>query len=148
GVVSYGEGRSFVVADIPGLIEGAHRGEGLGHKFLKHVSRTSLLIHMIDASKIREEDPLAEWRVVNRELGLFDPALAAKQQIVVANKMDLPEGREKFQLLKNLLPAVFRPACAVSAVTGEGLRELKRLIGAKLEQVKAAKGDEHAAAGV
>ena len=148
GVVSYGEGRSFVVADIPGLIEGAHRGEGLGHKFLKHVSRTSLLIHMIDASKIREEDPLAEWRVVNRELELFDPALAEKQQIVVANKMDLPEGREKFQLLKNLLPAVFRPACAVSAVTGEGLRELKRLIGAKLEQVKAAKGDEHAAAGV
>ncbi|MEK7782294.1 MAG: GTPase ObgE, partial [Candidatus Binatota bacterium] len=93
GVVSYGEERSFVVADIPGLIEGAHRGEGLGHKFLKHVSRTSLLLHMLDASKMREEDPLADWRAVNRELELFEPTLTEKQQIVVVNKIDFPEGR-------------------------------------------------------
>lgn len=147
GVVSYGEGKSFVVADIPGLIEGAHRGEGLGHKFLKHVSRTSVLLHLIDASKIREEDPLAEWRVINRELELFDPALAEKQQIVVANKMDLPESEAKFQHLEKFLPPAFRPACAISAVTGEGLQELKRLIGAKLGRMKATKDSQHAAAG-
>lgn len=148
GVVGYGEGKSFVVADIPGLIEGAHRGEGLGHKFLKHVSRTSLLLHLLDASKIREEDPLADWRAISRELELFDPALAAKRQIVVANKMDLPEGRQKFQLLEKLLPAAFRPACAISAVTGEGLQELKRLIGVKLEEAKAVKGENDVAAGL
>jgi GTP-binding protein len=148
GVVAYGEGKSFVVADIPGLIEGAHRGEGLGHKFLKHVSRTSLLLHLIDASKIREEDPLAEWRVVNRELELFDPALAEKQQIVVANKMDLPEGRVKLKLLQKLLPPALHPACAISAATGEGLQELKRLIGIRLERARAAKDDERVAAGL
>ena len=148
GVVSYGEGKSYVIADIPGLIEGAHRGEGLGHRFLKHVSRTSLLLHLLDASQIREEDPLAEWRVVNRELELFDTALAERQQIVVANKMDLPEGREKFRLLEKLLPPAFGPACAISAVTGEGLQELKRLMGVKLEQAKAAKEEGHVAAGL
>jgi len=146
GVVAYGEGKSFVLADIPGLIEGAHRGEGLGHKFLRHVSRTSLLLHLIDASKIGEEDPLADWRVVNRELELFDPALAAKQQIVVANKMDLPESRKKFRLLETLLPPAFRPPCAISAVTGEGLQELKRLIGITLERARATRDDEHVAA--
>jgi len=148
GVVSYGEGKSFVVADIPGLIEGAHRGEGLGHKFLKHVSRTSLLLHLLDASKIREEDPLADWLAINRELELFDPALAEKRQIVVANKMDLPESRAKFQLLAKLLPPAFRPACAISAVTGEGLQGLKRLIGIKLEEAKAVKAGEYVAAGL
>jgi len=148
GVVSYGEGKSFVVADIPGLIEGAHQGEGLGHKFLKHVSRTSLLLHMLDASKIREEDPLADWRAVNRELELFDRTLAEKRQIVVVNKIDLPEGRANLQLLGKRLPQAFCPHCAVSAVTGEGLQELKRLIGIKLEEAKAAKDEGHAAAGL
>ncbi len=148
GVVTYGEGKSFVVADIPGLIEGAHRGEGLGHKFLKHVSRTSLLIHLLDASKIGEEDPLADWVAVNRELELFDPALADKPQIVVANKIDLPEGRTKLQLLEKLLPPAFLPFCAISAVTGEGLRKLERLIGDKLEKSKTSRGEKHAAAGL
>ena len=148
GVVTYGEGKSFVVADIPGLIEGAHRGEGLGHKFLKHVSRTSLLIHLLDASKIGEEDPLADWVAVNRELELFDPALADKPQIVVANKIDLPEGRAKLQLLEKLLAPAFLPFCAISAVTGEGLRKLERLIGDKLEKSKTSRGEKHAAAGL
>jgi GTP-binding protein len=148
GVVSYGEGRSYVVADIPGLIEGAYRGEGLGHKFLKHVSRTSLLIHLIDASKIAEQDPLAAWRAINRELELFDPALAAKPQIVVANKIDLPEGRAKIGLLEQLLASRFLPFCAISAATGEGVRALKRLVGVKLEEAKAEKGEGRVAAGL
>lgn len=148
GVVAYGEGKSFVVADIPGLIEGAHRGEGLGHKFLKHVSRTSLLIHLLDASKIGEQDPMADWVTVNRELELFDPALAQKPQIVVANKIDLPEGRAKLQVLEKLLA----PACltffAISAVTGEGLRKLKSLIGEKMEKAKTGEGEKDVAAGL
>jgi len=148
GVVSYGESKSFVVADIPGLIEGAHRGEGLGHRFLKHVSRTTLLIHLLDASKIRDGDPLAGWVTVNRELGLFDRALAEKPQLVVANKIDIPEGRAKFSLLQKSLPAAFQPPCAISAVTGEGLRELKMLIGKRLEEARKAQDHERAAAGL
>ena len=148
GVVSYGEGKSFVVADIPGLIEGAHRGEGLGHKFLRHVSRTSLLIHLLDAAQIRDGDALADWRVINRELELFDPVLAAKTQIVVANKIDITEGRVKAALLQQLLSSMRIPFCAVSAATGEGLLELKRLIGIELERAKAETGDQHVAAGI
>ncbi|MGH7770367.1 MAG: GTPase ObgE [Candidatus Binatia bacterium] len=135
GVVSYGD-RTFVVADIPGLIEGAHRGEGLGHKFLKHVSRTSVLIHLIDASRITEEDPLADWRAINRELELFDPALAAKPQIVVANKIDLPEAREAARVLKEKFAAMSLPFHAVSAATREGLRELVSSIAGNLGEKK------------
>jgi GTP-binding protein len=146
GVVSYGESKSFVVADIPGLIEGAHRGEGLGHKFLKHVTRTRVLIHLLDASVLREEDPLAEWRAINRELELFDPDLAAKPQIVVANKIDLPDAREAAVWLKEKLASMSIPFCAVSAVTHEGLRELVLMIAGKLEETKG--NDDRAAAGI
>jgi GTP-binding protein len=148
GVVSCGEGRSFVVADIPGLIEGAHRGEGLGHKFLKHVSRTSLLIHLLDASIIRGKDPLTDWLTVNRELELFDRALAEKPQIVVANKIDLPEARARVQVLEKSFATKGYAFCAISAVTSEGLLELKRLIGIKLEEAKAGKDEKLVAAGL
>ena len=148
GVVSYGEGKTFVVADIPGLIEGAHRGEGLGHKFLKHVSRTSVLIHLLDAARVQEEDPLADWRALNRELDLFDPALAAKPQIVVANKIDLPEARETAALLKEKFAAMSVPFHAISAATHEGLRELTFSIARKLEETKAKRDDDRAAAGI
>ena len=148
GVVSYGEGHSFVVADIPGLIEGAHRGEGLGHKFLRHVSRTSLLIHLLDATRVSEKDPLADWRAINAELELFDPALAAKPQIVVANKIDVTEARASVALLQRefLSKGIF--FCAISAVTGEGLPELKRLMSIRVSEAKAGKGEDRVAAGV
>lgn len=148
GVVSYGEGRGFVVADIPGLIEGAHRGEGLGHKFLRHVSRTSVLIHLLDAARVSEEEPLADWRVINAELELFDPALAAKTQIVVANKIDVTEGRANAVLLQRQFSSKGIPFCAISAVTGEGLLELKRLISVKLKETGTDKGEDRVAAGV
>jgi GTPase len=148
GVVSYEEGKSFVVADIPGLIEGAHRGEGLGHKFLRHVSRTGLLVHLLDASGMTEENQLADWVTVNRELELFDPALARKPQIVVANKIDLPEGRARAAILEKLLVSSRHPVCAISAVTGEGLRELTRLIGSELEKARAERGEDRVAAGL
>ncbi|HWH76112.1 MAG TPA: GTPase ObgE, partial [Candidatus Binatus sp.] len=121
GVVGYGEGKSFVVADIPGLIEGAHQGHGLGDKFLRHVMRTRVLIHLIDASQIDENDPLADWKTINRELELFDPELAKKPQILVANKVDLPEGREKAKLLARKLPKAYRPLHVISAATTEGV---------------------------
>ena len=136
GVVGYGEGKSFVVADIPGLIEGAHEGHGLGDKFLRHVTRTSVLIHLLDASNIDEKDPLAEWKTVNRELELFDPELGEKSQIVVANKIDLPAGKNHVKLLAKKLPKSYQPLHAISAVTTEGVRALVQYVGIRLEEIK------------
>ena len=136
GVVGYGEGKSFVVADIPGLIEGAHEGHGLGDKFLRHVTRTSLLIHLLDASNIDEQDPLAPWKTVNRELQLFDPELGKKPQIVVANKIDLPAGKNGAKLLAKQLPKGYQPLHAVSAATSEGVRRLVQYVGMRLEEIR------------
>jgi GTP-binding protein len=148
GVVGYDEGKSFVVADIPGLIEGAHQGQGLGDKFLRHVTRTSLLIHLIDASKIDASDPLAEWKTVNRELELFDPELARKPQIVVANKIDLPEGRSKSKLLAKKLPKGCQPLHLISAATTEGVRVLVQSVGLRLEKIKERSEQTRDAAGI
>lgn len=148
GVVGYREGKSFVVADIPGLIKGAHEGQGLGDKFLRHVTRTSLLIHLLDASKIDENDPLADWNIVNRELELFDPALGKKPQIVVANKIDLPEGRSKAKLLEAKLPKSCRPLHMISAATTEGISALVQYVGIKLEEIKQQAEAAHDATGL
>src|ERR687897_9006 len=139
GVVSVDDGRSFVVADIPGLIEGAHEGHGLGDKFLRHVTRTSVLIHLLDALKIEPENPLGDWLTINRELELFDPELGGKPQIVVANKIDIPEAREKAELLQEKLPERYRPVHLISAVTGEGVRALMQKVGTHLEKARRAK---------
>jgi len=136
GVVGYGEGKSFVVADIPGLIEGAHEGHGLGDKFLRHVTRTSVLIHLLDASNVDEKDPLAEWRTVNRELELFDPELGKKPQIVVANKIDLPAGKNHAKLLAKKLPKGCPQLHAISAATTEGVGALVQYVGMRLEEIK------------
>jgi GTP-binding protein len=141
GVVGCGDGQSFVVADIPGLIEGAHQGQGLGHKFLRHVTRTSVLIHLLDAAKINEEDPLADWTTVNRELALFDPELMEKPQIVVANKMDIPEARANRELLGKKLPKQYQPLYAISAATGEGVPALVQKIGALLNELRRHDGE-------
>ena len=136
GVVSYGEGKSFVVADIPGLIEGAHQGHGLGDKFLRHVMRTRMLVHLLDASQIDEKDPLADWKTINRELALFDPELGQKPQIVVANKVDLPVGREKAKLLAKKLLKSYRPLHIISAATTEGVQALVHLIGRRMDELR------------
>ncbi len=145
GVVSYGEAKSFVLADIPGLIEGAHAGEGLGDRFLKHVSRTSLLVHILDASNIREDEPVADYVAVYRELELFDPNLVQKPHIVVANKIDLLGERRRLKLLEEFCHRKQIPFLAISAVTGEGLRELKWLIGARVEKAKISEGETRVA---
>jgi GTP-binding protein len=136
GVVGWDDGKSFVVADIPGLLEGAHEGHGLGHKFLRHVTRTSLLIHLIDGSQINPEDPLKEWRTVNHELALFDPALAEKPQIVVVNKIDLAEARQRAKLIAKKLPKHDHPLHFISAATQEGVQALVQIVGAKIDARK------------
>ena len=88
GVVQMSGDRSFAVADVPGLIEGAHRGQGLGHRFLRHLERTKVLVHLVDVSSISGRDPVQDLDILRRELELFQPSLAAKPQIVAANKMD------------------------------------------------------------
>jgi GTP-binding protein len=124
GVVSYKDFRSFVVADIPGLIEGAHLGSGLGHRFLKHVERTRLLLHILDLSHMPERDPLREYRVLNRELLLFDEQLAEKPQVVVVNKIDLPLVRENLDEVTSSFLELGVRLFPVSAATGEGIPAL------------------------
>src|SRR5258705_6620205 len=122
GVVQYKDGRSFVLSDLPGLIEGAHRGAGLGHRFLKHMARCRVIIHLIDASQDR--DLAADFDAINRELALFDPALGRKPQIVAANKIDIPEAQERAEQLRKKLARRRIDVHLVSAASGEGLPEL------------------------
>jgi GTPase len=138
GVVQYKNYRSFVMADIPGLIEGAHAGAGLGHRFLKHVERTDILLHLLDISWMPERDPIREYEALNRELALFNPELAAKKQIIVVNKIDLPQAREKLPELLPWFAAHGLKVFAISAVTGEGipplLDEIARQLWGETEQ--------------
>ncbi|HEV8714452.1 MAG TPA: GTPase ObgE [Candidatus Binatia bacterium] len=140
GVVRYGEEGSFVMADIPGLIEGAHQGHGLGVQFLRHLSRTSVLLHLLDISD-PERDPLHDYDTINHELACFDPELLARPQLVAVTKLDLPMTRERLSEVKDAFTRRSIALMAVSAVTGEGLPELLWQIVQILEARKAeAKG--------
>ena len=122
GVVKSGNADPFVVADIPGLIEGAHSGSGLGIQFLRHVERTQILVHLIDAAAIDSQDPLAAYRTINAELRHYQGDLAEKVQIVVLNKMDLPEARQALAPFKAALGD--HGLLAIAAATGEGVAAL------------------------
>jgi len=135
GVVSAGEGRSFVLADIPGLIEGAHEGTGLGHEFLRHVERTRLFLHVLDTAGTEGRDPLDDFETINRELALHDPALASRPQLVVCNKMDLPEAKERFPALEKALQGKGYEVYAVSGVTGEGIDRVIYRVAALLDEM-------------
>jgi GTP-binding protein len=125
GVVDVDEFKSFVVADIPGLIEGAHLGHGLGIKFLKHVERTKILIHLIDVSPFSGRNPRNDYWAVLKELEAFNPQLIQRPQILVANKIDLlGNEREKLEEVKNLAQEKKLPFFAISAKTGRGVKEL------------------------
>lgn len=125
GVVDIDEWRSFVVADIPGLIEGAHLGHGLGIKFLKHVERTKILVHLIDVSPYTQRDPVRDYQAVMEELEAFDPRLLERPQIVVANKTDLLGKDEKrLQKIKALAQREKLPFFAISALMKKGLKGL------------------------
>jgi len=124
GVVKTGRSEPFVVADIPGLIEGAHAGAGLGTRFLRHIERTRILVHLIDASGIDPSDPLQGYHAINNELAQYHTALIEKPQLLVLNKIDVPGTPA---LCRNFLKALEgQNALQISAVTGEGLNELKR----------------------
>jgi GTPase len=124
GVVQYKNYRSFVMADIPGLIEGASDGAGLGHRFLKHLERTGQLLHLLDLSWMPDREPIAEYEALNRELAKFDPELAEKRQTVVINKIDLPNVRENLQEVLPYFQERGIKVFPISAVTGEGIAEL------------------------
>lgn len=119
------EGIEFIIADLPGIIEGAHEGKGLGHRFLKHAERTRVLVHMIDMAGSEDRDPLEDYEKVNHELDAYSEDLTYKHKLVVANKMDLPQARGHLKRFKKKYKI---PILAVSAETGQGTEELVREI--------------------
>lgn len=128
GVVSCGEYRSFVVADIPGLIEGAHLGAGLGIQFLRHIERTKLLAHLVDVSEASGRDPVRDFEVILEELASFSETLVKKPMIVVASKMDVAQDPERVATLAARAAEMGMPFFRISAVRGDGLDELKRAL--------------------
>ena len=135
GVVSIGEGHSYVLADIPGLIEGASQGAGLGHEFLRHVERTRLLLHVIDASGQEDRDPVEDFYKINDELKQYSEKLSNKKQIIVLNKMDLPDAQENLERIKAEFGADYE-IFEVSAATGQGLDELKKVAYERLLKIE------------
>ena len=126
GVVQTGWSEPFVVADIPGLIKGAHQGIGLGIKFLRHIERTRILVHLIDASSIDPDDPLDQYHTINQELAMYDEKLAKKPQVVVLNKLDLSGVRKSADIFQSAVRD--KEVVFISALTGQGLEQLKSQI--------------------
>lgn len=123
GVVNLEPGVSFVMADVPGLIEGAAEGSGLGHRFLRHVERTRLLLHVVDMSGLTEHEPWEDYTIIEKELKKYRRDLADRPRMIVANKMDMPDAREKLEEFRRHV-GEDREIFEISALTGEGLREL------------------------
>lgn len=128
GVVDLGDEQGFVIADIPGLIEGASTGIGLGHEFLRHIERTKLILHMVDSASIEGRDPIADIYAINKELDDYNPSITKKPQIIVANKIDAIYEEEGVENPITIIRAEFEPkgikVFAISAVSGKGLKEL------------------------
>jgi GTP-binding protein len=133
GVVSYGELKAFVMADIPGLIAGAHKGTGLGSRFLRHIERTRLIVHVLDISADPQGDPWHHYEEINEELGKFHPSLIEKPQVVVLNKTDIPSVRERTSHIKDDFREKGVDLFAISALTGEGVDEMIQKIGHQWE---------------
>lgn len=131
GTVRGGEDGSFVVADIPGLIEGAHAGHGLGHEFLRHVERTRVLVHLIEAVPIDGSDPVANYRTIRQELEHYSPALANRPELLVVTKMDLTGAAESRDRIRQELG---RDVLSISGVTGQGIPQLIHRVTALLEE--------------
>jgi GTP-binding protein len=146
GVVHLSDDRSFVVADVPGIIEGAHEGHGLGVKFLAHLERTKVLVHLIDVSSESGRDPVSDFKIISKELEMFEgggdelaAALSTKRRIAVANKIDALDEPERLKKLQRHMKRLKIPLLAISAATGEGLPEL---LDAMWKEVSAARADE------
>ncbi len=142
GVVGLSGERSFVVADVPGLIEGAHAGHGLGHRFLSHLERTKVLVHLVDISSLSGRDPISDYDVITRELALFPgrdasgDRLADKPVLVVANKIDALDEPDRLERLREHLQRLGIPLYAVSAATGAGLQNLLEAIWRKVAEAR------------
>jgi len=137
GVVDLGDFRTLVIADIPGLIEGAHSGAGLGDRFLRHIERTKLLLHLVDVSSISGRETVADYLTVNRELASYNPELANRPQFVVATKLDALDEPERLESLKQQVQEDGKPFFVISSATGAGVRDLVNAIAAKLDELKA-----------
>lgn len=132
GVVETDDGRSFVLADLPGLIEGAHEGIGLGHQFLRHIERTRVIVHVVDMSAMEGRDPYEDFITINRELEEYNLRLLERPQIIVANKMDMPDAEENLAHFKEQLTVDY-PIFPISALTRQGLKDLLYEIANQLE---------------
>jgi GTP-binding protein len=135
GVVAIDEFSSFLMADIPGLIEGAHQGHGLGTQFLRHIERTRLLVHLIDVSELSSRDPVHDYGVILGELESFSKDLVQKPMVVVATKIDATQDRRRIERLREFCRRQGLPFFAISAVTGAGVDELKYALGARVREL-------------
>lgn len=142
GVVTMSDDRSFVVADVPGLIEGAHRGHGLGHQFLRHIERTKVLIHLVDVSGASGRDPVEDFDTIRRELSFYGRSLVEKPHLIVANKIDAVDDPARVSALQARAREVGLPFFKISAVTGEGV---PALLEAAWPHIAAARAAEAAA---
>ena len=134
GVVDMGDFRTFVVADIPGLIEGAADGAGLGHRFLRHVERTKLILHLVDVSSLSGRDPISDYEIINQELTKYDANLGARPQIVVATKIDSLDEPERLEDLKKRAKKDKKPFFAISAVTNNGVKDLVAFVSQQISK--------------
>ena len=134
GVVSVSDGRSFVMADLPGLIEGAHEGHGLGHEFLRHMERTKVLVHVVDMAATEGRDPIEDYRVIRSELLSYDGQLEDKPELVAANKMDVPGAEEHLAHFKEAFPDL--RVFPISGVTREGVTNLLFTVADELDAVE------------
>lgn len=141
GVVEVEEGRSFVMADLPGLIEGAHEGVGIGHQFLRHIERTRLLVHVVDMAAVEGRDPYRDYQVINEELARYNPKLAQRPQIIAANKMDMPQAEENLRRFKEQVGESL-PIYPISAATRQGVDRLIFAIAEALEKIPVERMDE------
>lgn len=135
GVVDMGDFRTFVVADIPGLIEGASEGAGLGHRFLRHVERTKFILHLVDVSSLSGRDPVSDYEIINRELANYDPEIAQRPQIVVATKIDALDEPERLESIKKRAKEDKKEFFAISAVTNDGVKALVDALSDRLSQM-------------
>jgi len=132
GVVDLGDFRTFVVADIPGLIEGASEGAGLGDRFLRHIERTRLILHLVDVSSMSGRDPVDDYEIIDRELAAYNEDLAARPQIIVATKIDALDEPERLEKLKERASTDGREFFAISSVANQGLKELVNTVAKRL----------------
>jgi GTP-binding protein len=138
GVVDLGDFKTFVVADIPGLIEGASEGAGLGDRFLRHIERTKIILHLVDVSSLSGRDPVSDYEIINRELAAYNEDLAARPQMVIATKIDALDEPDRLDRLRDRAVADRREFLAISSVANRGVKELKNAVARRLEPAEEA----------